>query len=99
MGEDQAVRHRSRHGVLQQPPARGRRLLQQEVGRPALRRLAARYVGIRLGHAERRFDPLLRARIRNFVGERQHQELQLDDRLHLLVQRQQGAVAARRVLL
>ena len=73
------------------------RLLQQEDHRPALQRHAARYVGLRLGPAERRFGTLLRRRGGTLDGEHPEQELHLDDRLHLLVQHEQGVVAPRRV--
>ena len=73
------------------------RLLQQEDHRPALQRHAARYVGLRLGPAERRFSTLLRRRGGTLDGEHPEQELHLDDRLHLLVQHEQGVVAPRRV--
>lgn len=97
MGDHPPAGHRRRHGILQRPHPPDGRLLQQEDHRPALQRHAARYVGLRLGPAERRFGTLLRRRGGTLDGEHPEQELHLDDRLHLLVQHEQGVVAPRRV--
>ena len=69
------------------------RLLQQEDHRPALQRHAARIRRVTLGPAEPSVRYASTAPSWNLDGEHPEQELHLDDRLHLLVQHEQGVVA------